>query len=121
MGIHIVPTTATYRVHDGAKVTLRITIGEAQAGAWVVAWSSTDVVARGTEPDLVDLGLGRDLRARTLQVVVTAQRVRPETDRFSRTLALDGGTEGPREVLDRWEQGASGDDTVVFTTMIGFQ
>jgi hypothetical protein len=121
MGIHIVPTTETYRVDDGAKVTLRITIGEAQAGAWVVAWSSTDVVARGTEPEVVDLGFGRDLRGRVLQVVATAQRVRRETDRFSRTLVLDGGPEGPRQVLDRWEQGTSSDDTTVFNTMIGFQ
>jgi hypothetical protein len=121
MGIHIVPTTETYRVHDGAKVTLRITIGEAQIGAWVVAWSSNNVVARGAEPELVDLGFGRDLRGRTLQVVVTAQRGGAGTDRFSRTLAFDGGAEGSREVLDHWEQGDSDDDTVVFTTMIGFQ
>lgn len=120
MSIHIIPTTETYRVHDAEKVTLQVTIGEAQAGSWVVAWDSEDVVARGTNPDVVELGVGHDLRGRVLQVVATAQRIRPETSRFSRTLAIDGGVEGARQVVDRWEQGTS-EDIAVFTTMIGFQ
>jgi hypothetical protein len=120
MGIHIVPTTETYRVLDGEKVTLRITIGEGQAGAWVVAWSSTDVVTRGDETEVVDLGFGRDLRSRVLQVVVTVERIRPETSRFSRTLVLDGGADGARQFVDRWDQGTT-HDSAVFTTMIGFQ
>jgi hypothetical protein len=120
MSIHIIPTTATYRVRDGEEVTLRITVGEAQAGAWVIAWSSDDIIAQGNNPDVVELGVGRDLRGRMLQVVVTVERIRPETSRFSRTLIIGGGVDGKKQLVDHWDQGTS-DDAAVFTTMIGFQ
>lgn len=119
MSIHLVSTTATYRVADGSDVLLRITIGEGQGGGWIVAWDSGDIVAKGASPEPVHLGLGRQLRGRVLQVVATAVDIRPETNRLSRTLVLGGGPDGDREIVDRWDDGGDG-DAAVFTTLIVF-
>jgi hypothetical protein len=119
MSIHLISTTATYRVDDSSEVTLQITIGEAQGGGWVVAWDADTIVAKGSGTDPVRVGAGRDVKGRVLQVVVTAVDIRPETNRLSRTLALGGGVDGARQLVDRWDDGSDG-DAAVFTTMIGF-
>ena len=119
MSIHIISTTETYRVRDDAKVALRVAIGEAQGGGWMVAWDADTLIAKGSEPDPIDLGPGSELRGRVLQVAVTAVDIRSETNRLSRTLTLDGGADGRKQFLDRWDDGTDG-DAAVFTTMIGF-
>jgi hypothetical protein len=119
MSIHIVPTTETYQVRDDSVVTVRITIGEAQGGGWIVAWDAQHVIAKGADPDVVRIGTGSELRGRKLKVITTAVDIRPETNRLSRTLALDGGDGGKRQVVDRWDDGADG-DAAVFTTEVRF-
>lgn len=115
---HTELTTETYRVDDASNVTLQVTIGEAQPGTWEILWDADAVVARGTEPEIVSLGAGRELRGRTLQVVVVAD-AESGTNRLSRTLILDGGPDGRTHLVARWDDGTRG-DRAEFSTMIGF-
>jgi hypothetical protein len=97
-----------------------VLIGDAQGGGWVIAWDSDHVVAKGDGPQAVDIGRGSDVAGRTLQVVATAIDIRPETNRLSSTLTIDGGADGAKQLVSRWDDGSAG-DVAVFTTMIGFQ
>lgn len=120
MSIHIVTNSETYNVKNDANVTLRVIIGEAQGGGWVIAWDSDHVVAKGDAPRVVDLGRGTDVAGRTLQVIATAVDIRSETNRLSSTLTIDGGVHGTKQLVSQWDDGGQG-DVAIFTTMIGFQ
>jgi hypothetical protein len=120
MSIHIETDTMDYGVVADAMITIQVTIGDAQAGGWIVGWDSDHVVAKGSEPRAVQVGLGSSVRGRTLQVVATAIDVRPETNRLSSTLVISGGAAGTEQVVSAWDEGNDG-DIAVFTTLIGFQ
>jgi hypothetical protein len=120
MSIHIVTNTEKYNIKNDCNVTVRVIIGEAQGGGWVIAWDSDHVVAKGNAPQVIDIGRGNDIAGRTLQVVTTAVDIRTETNRLSSTLTIDGGADGAKQLVSRWENGNDG-DVAVFTTMIRFQ
>jgi hypothetical protein len=120
MSIHVIPDSRTYAVNDNGTVTVRATIGDAQGGGWVVAWDDQSIIAKGSAPDLVTVGIGQAIRGKTLQVVVTAVDIRPQTNRLSRVLALDGGSEGLQKFVGLKEDGDAG-DIAVFATLVTFQ
>jgi hypothetical protein len=76
-----------YPVKD-SDVSLRVTIGEAQAGATSV-FLGRDQMAGG--PQAWALGAGTALRGKILVVSTVVVDVRPETDRTSVTLQLKNG------------------------------
>lgn len=120
MSIHVIPDSQTYAVDDDVTVTVRATIGDAQGGGWVVAWDDQSIIAKGSEPDLVTLGAGKNIRGKTLQVVTTAVDIRPQTNRLSRVLALDGGSEGLKKFVGAKDDGNNG-DIAVFATLVTFK
>jgi hypothetical protein len=120
MSVHIVASAQKYNTKNDSNVTLRVLIGEAQGGGWVIAWDSDHVVAKGDTPQVIDIGRGSDVAGRTLQVVATAVDIRSETNRLSSTLTIDGGADGTKEFVSRFDDGSDG-DVAIFTTMIGFQ
>lgn len=120
MSIHVKASSEIYEVDPDSNVTVRVTIGDAQAGGWLVAWDDENVVAKGSDPATVSIGRGKDLKNRTLQVAATAIDVRPETNRLSSTLVINGGSQGQKQLLSRWDEGDDG-DVAIFTTMIGFR
>lgn len=120
MSIHLETDTMDYEVVTEARVTVRVIIGEAQAGGWVIGWDSDHVIAKGSEPTDVDIGRGADVRGKTLQVAATAVDVRPETNRMSATLVIAGGVAGAQQFTTAWDDGGDG-DVAVFTTLIGFR
>lgn len=120
MSIHLETGTVDYEVVAESRVTVRVTIGEAQAGGWVIGWDSDHVIAKGSAPTDVDIGRGADLRGRTLQVAATAVDVRRETNRLSATLVVTGGVAGAQQFTTAWDDGGDG-DVAVFTTLIGFR
>lgn len=120
MSVHVVTTSTLYKVENDTRVTLRITIGDAQGGGWLVAWDSDHVIAKGSDPEVIELGLGKDLKSRDLQVNVTAVDIQPNTNRLSRILTLEGGSAGSKQLLDEWDDGNDG-DAALFSTVIGFE
>lgn len=119
MSIHVVTKSTRYRVGDG-PVTVRVVIGDAQAGGWIVAWDDQHILAKGGEPRTVVVGKGTDIVGRPLQVSATAIDVRPETNRLSSLLTISGGPDGDSEIASIFEDGSDG-DAAVFATMIGFE
>lgn len=119
MSIHVVPDSCSYQIDDASVVTVRVTIGDAQGGGWVIAWDDKSIVAKGADPDLVTIGIGKDLRGRTLQVAATAVDIRMETNRLSSVLTLDGGIGGQQRFVGSWNGGTDG-DVAVFATLVKF-
>jgi hypothetical protein len=107
-------------VRNDSNVTLHVVIGEAQGGGWVIAWDDQHIVAKGSDPQTIDIGKGKDIANRTIQVVATAIDVRPQTNRLSSTLTISGGADGDKQLVSRWDDGNDG-DIAIFTTMVGFQ
>lgn len=120
MSVHIVTASRAYVVDKDSVVSVRVVIGEAQAGGWVIAWDSDHVIAKGKDERDVAIGPGSELRGRTLQVVATAVDVRPETNRLSSTLILTGGRDGEQRFVSRWDDGSDG-DAAVFSTLVELQ
>ena len=119
MSIHIVSSSKTYPVAPDSKVTLRVTIGDAQAGGWIITREDDSVIAKGSVSDLISIGSGADLKGHLIQVVATAVDVRPETNRLSAVISVDGGTSGLQQLLSVWDDGTAG-DAAIFPTVIGF-
>ena len=119
MSIHVVTRSTRYRVGAG-PVSVRVVIGDAQAGGWVVAWDDQHVLGKGSDPRDVPVGEGNNIAGRALQVTATAVDVRPETDRLSSMLTISGGPDGDQHIVATYDDGGDG-DTAVFSTMIGFE
>lgn len=119
MSIHVVTKSTRYRVGDG-PVSVRVVIGDAQAGGWAVGWDDQHVLGKGSAPETVTVGRGKDIVGRTLQVNATAIDVRPETNRLSSTLTISGGPDGDQQIVSTYNEGGDG-DAAVFATMIGFE
>ena len=119
MSLRVKVDSLTYPVADDSEVSVRIVIGDAQAGGWIVAWDKDHVVAKGEDPDLISIGKGKDVRNRTLQIRATAVDVRADTNRLSSTLTVDGGTEGAKKLVHRYDDGDAG-DAALFATAVRF-
>jgi hypothetical protein len=119
MSIHVVSNSKTYRVTPDSNVTLRVTIGDAQGGGWIITRGDDTIIAKGSGPDLVAIGRGDELKGRVIQVVATAVDIRPETNRLSALVGIDGGSDGNLQILSVWDNGAAG-DVAIFPTVVGF-
>jgi hypothetical protein len=120
MSFHVVTKSTLYKVVPGSPVTVRVVIGDAQAGGWIVAWDDQHIVAKGSDPQIVEIGVGAELIGRSLQVNATAVDVNPDTNRLSCTLAIGGGADGAKQIVSTYDDGDAG-DSAVFATMIGFE
>jgi hypothetical protein len=65
------------------------------------------------------VGQGKDIRARTLQIVATALDIRQETNRLSSVITISGGPDGTKTLTHQYGDGGTG-DTAIFTTMVKF-
>jgi hypothetical protein len=119
MSVHASANSLLYSVTDDSHVTVQVIIGDAQGGGWVVAWDSAQVIKKGSEAEPVTVGQGKDIRAKTLQIVATAVDVRPESNRLSSTITISGGPEGTKTLVHQYGDGGAG-DTAIFTTMVKF-
>ena len=119
MGIHVVTKSTRYRAGTAA-IRVRVVIGDAQAGGWIVAWDDQHIVAKGSDPQDVAVGGGQEIAGRILQVTATAVDVRSETNRLSSTLTISGGVDGDQQIVSTFDDGGDG-DSAVFSTMIGFE
>jgi hypothetical protein len=113
------PKLINYRVAPKSKVTVRVTIGDAQQGGWAIGFGPADV-KKGSEPDPVPIGVGKAVKGRTLQVVATVVDVRPETNRLSATVTVSGGPDGDVKVPQSYDDGSAG-DSALLTTLVGFE
>jgi hypothetical protein len=120
MSVHFVAKSIVYKVASDSAVTVQVVIGDAQGGGWVVAWDDQHVIAKGSASQPVEVGLGKEIAGRALQVVATAVDTNGQTNRLSSMLTVDGGTDGSQQLVSTWNDGADG-DAAVFATMIGFQ
>jgi hypothetical protein len=115
------PETRVYKVEPTSNVTAAVIIGNAGRGGWAMTLTGQATV-KGTDSnnDPVLLGKGADVVGKFLQVDVTVIDVRPETDRLSSVVTINGGPAGalaiPQEVRDK----ADG-DVAIFTTVVMFQ
>src|SRR5262249_40361706 len=119
MSVHASADALLYNVKDDSQVTVHVVIGEAQGGGWVVAWDSAQVVKKGSAAEVVTVGQGKDIRAKTLQIVATAIDIRQETNRLSSVITISGGSEGTKTLVHQYGDGIAG-DTAIFTTMVKF-
>jgi hypothetical protein len=97
-----------------------VVIGDAQGGGWIIAWDDQHVVAKGSDPVVVNIGPGSELAGRVLQIITTAVDIRSQTNRLSCTVTLDGGVQGKQQVVSTWDDGSDG-DAAIFATVIGFE
>lgn len=119
MSVHASADSLLYNVKDDSEVTVHVVIGEAQGGGWVVAWDSAQVIMKGSAAEVVTVGQGKDIRAKTLQIVATAIDIRLETNRLSSVITISGGPEGTKTMTHQYGDGGTG-DTAIFTTMVRF-
>lgn len=119
MSIHNpMPKWIDYEVAKASKVTVRVTIGDAQVGGWAIGFDPKDVM-KGSEPDPVDVGTGQEVKGRILQVVATVVDVRPETNRLSAVVTVSGGPRGDVKVPQSFDDGSDG-DSALLTTLVSF-
>ena len=120
MSIHNpIPKWVTYKVNSNSNVKVRVLIGDAQQGGWAVGFG-TDDIKKGTDPDAISVGTGKEVKGRTLQVVATVVDVRPETNRLSTTVIISGGPGGDLKVPQSYDDGANG-DCAILTTLVDFE
>lgn len=81
--------SAAHRVAEGTPVKVRAIIGNGQLGGWVML-KSGEHVAGGSHDHWVDLGDGSTLKGHHLEVSVSIQDVRRETDRLSLIVEVSG-------------------------------
>jgi len=120
MSIHTPgPKWLDYKVAGKSDVTVRVSIGDGQLGGWAIGFG-TDDIKKGSDPDRVSIGAGKDIKGRILQVVATVVDVRPETNRLSATVTVSGGPDGDVRVPHSFDEGENG-DTAILTTLVGFE
>lgn len=90
------PVSTQYPVRDDEAVSVRVTIGEGQAGGSAV-FLGRDLIGSGHEVN-VRVGQGVDLRGQTLVISSTVVDVRPETNRVSTLTELFGGIPTPQPI-----------------------
>ena len=116
MGVKSVQFQTNYTVTQGS-VVLEITIGDGQIGSSIVMRDG-EIIARGGEKLVVDIGQGRDLANTSINVKSVVSDESDLTDRTSVTYQLRGGQRDERHVVDATVD-ADG-DSVVYRTVIGF-
>jgi hypothetical protein len=119
MNVHASADSLLYTVTDDGHVTVQVVIGDAQGGGWVVAWDSAQVIHKGSAAELVTVGQGKEIRARTLQIVATAVDIRQESNRLSSVITISGGADGTKTMVHQYSEGGAG-DTAIFTTIVRF-
>lgn len=82
---------ADHLTQPGQEVRVRVTIGEAQKGAWVMLLGNQHK-AGGTSADIVRLGTGAELTGTHLEVSAIIQDVRPDTDQLTLTVDVIGAS-----------------------------
>jgi hypothetical protein len=83
--------SASHPVAASHPVNVRAIIGNAQKGAWVMLLDEAHV-GGGTDSGWVTLGNGDALKGKLLEVSAVIQDVRPQTDRLSLIVEVDGPT-----------------------------
>jgi hypothetical protein len=81
---------ANYSVLDMNDVTVTITVGSGQFGTVGIRLAGTKVAA-GEGRLHVNLGLGKDVRGKMLEILTVVQDVNPMTNRTEVTHVLTGG------------------------------
>src|SRR5215510_3878546 len=107
MSVHASANSLLYKVNDDSQVTVHVVIGDAQGGGWVIAWDSAQVIRKGSAAEVVTVGQGKDIRAKTLQIVATAIDIRQETNRLSSTITISGGPEGEKTLVHQYGDGGA--------------
>jgi hypothetical protein len=119
VSIHVPrPQSVSYPVRDDSKVVVQITVGDAQGGGWSIDLDDAKI-QKGSGSAPVPIGDGKAIRGKELQVAVSVLDIRPETNRLSATVVIDGGTQGKQTVLQRYDDGDDG-DLAIFTTLVDF-
>lgn len=115
------PEARVYTVEPTSNVTASVIIGNAGRGGWAMTLTGQATV-KGTDSDTnpVPLGNGAALVGKFLQVDVTVIDVRPETNRLSSIVTINGGPGGPLPIPQEVQDEADG-DAAIFTTMVMFQ
>ena len=93
-----------YRVHPDAPTTGRVLVGEGQAGGTVLHWAGGTASFPGEDRDPHAVGEGQSLVDTFLDVTTTVKDIRPETNRTSIEVHLDGGVE-PAVFPYAWDVG----------------
>jgi hypothetical protein len=120
MSIHVSVDSLVYSTTDESHVQVRVMIGDAQGGGWVVCWDADNIIQKGSDSVPVSIGVGKDIRNKVLQIIATVVDIRPETNRLSSTATISGGVGGPKTLVHTHDDGAEG-DSAIFTTMVQFQ
>lgn len=119
MSIHVPrPQSVSYPVNDDSKIIVQITIGDAQGGGWSIDLDDAKI-QKGSDSAPVPIGDGKAIRGKELQVAVSVLDIRPETNRLSATVVIDGGTQGKQTLPQRYDDGDDG-DLAIFTTLVDF-
>jgi hypothetical protein len=114
-----IPKFIRYRVEPASKVTVAVSIGDAQEGGWAIGFDPS-AVKKGSDAKPIEIGTGAAVKGRTLQVVATVVDVRPETNRLSAVVTVSGGLDGAATVVQSFDNGADG-DTALLTTLVAFE
>lgn len=117
MAVFFKPGAFIYGVSDNKTLRARVTIGNAQTGAWKISLSN-QLVTKGKGSSNIEVGLGHKVRGKQLQVLVTVVDVNPSTNVTSARLVLSGGAPSTFD-LD-FDEGGDG-DTTVFTFLVDLQ
>lgn len=81
---------AEHAVEEDQLVKARAVIGDGQNGGWVMLIADAHK-AGGSKDHWVELGKGRELKGKHLEVSAVIQDTRAETDRLSLTVEVSGG------------------------------
>ena len=89
-----------YQVDDSNEISLGIVIGEQQAGWFAVFLDGNYVVDGKTKIENLSLGMGSEVRAKSLTITSTVIDINPNTNRTAVTYFLKGG-KAPLEITSK--------------------